>query len=87
MTSERDILNAVLRHDFPAFVQRCFQTLNPGQTLHMNWHIRALCFQLLACALGATLRLAVCMPPRSLKTICATKALVEATATSGPAWV
>lgn len=75
MTNQRHLLYAALRNDFPSYVQKCFEEINPGQTLQMTWYVRALCYYLLACALGGIPRLAICLPPRHLKTICATQAL------------
>ena len=40
-------LNAVLRLDFRAFVEKVFATLNPGQTYEDNWHIGAIVWLLL----------------------------------------
>lgn len=71
-------LQAVLRNDFGAFVERTFQTVT-GAQFERNWHIDAICHQLARCANGAQRRLLISMPPRNLKSICASVAL--------PAWI
>jgi predicted phage terminase large subunit-like protein len=72
MTSaERVLLNAILRAEFTAFLQRCFLTLNPGATFLPNWHIEALAYHLELVRQGKIRRLIVNIPPRYLKsTIC-----------------
>ena len=66
---DRALLNAVLRHDFEAFLERCFSTLNPGANFLPNWHIDALAYHLELVRMGKIRRLIVNMPPRSLKSI------------------
>jgi predicted phage terminase large subunit-like protein len=68
-TSERVLLNAILRAEFTAFLRRCFLTLNPGATYLPNWHIDALAYDLELVRRGKIRRLIVNMPPRSLKSI------------------
>ena len=68
-TPERVLLNAILRAEFTAFLQRCFLTLNPGATFLPNWHIEALAYHLELVRRGKIRRLIVNMPPRSLKSI------------------
>jgi predicted phage terminase large subunit-like protein len=68
-TPERVLLNAILRAEFKAFLQRCFLTLNPGAPFLPNWHIEALAYHLELVRLGKIRRLIVNMPPRSLKSI------------------
>jgi predicted phage terminase large subunit-like protein len=70
MTSaERVLLNAILRAEFTAFLQRCFLTLNPGATFLPNWHIEALAYHLELVRQGKIRRLIVNIPPRYLKSI------------------
>ena len=33
-----DILREMLRDDFVAFLQKCFQTLHPNEKFLRNWH-------------------------------------------------
>jgi predicted phage terminase large subunit-like protein len=72
-------LDAVLRSDLAAFVRKAFGTVSPGDTYLANWHIRAICYELEKVMRGETKRLIITMPPRYLKSICASVAF--------PAWV
>ena len=72
------VMGDALRTDFGAFVEKTFQTVCPGQTFWPNWHLRAICYALERVAGGETKRLIILVPPRSLKSICASVAL--------PAW-
>lgn len=62
-------LNAVLRQDFRAFVEKVFATLNPGQTYEDNWHIGAIVWLLLCVENRHTRRAMIHVPPRMLKSI------------------
>ena len=72
--SDRAILEAVLRNDLTAFTQRCFQTVVPGQQFLPNWHVEAITHQLERVRLGEIRRLIITLPPRNLKSICASVA-------------
>jgi predicted phage terminase large subunit-like protein len=72
--SDRCLLEALLRNDLTAFTQRCFQTVVPGQRFLSNWHIEAITHQLERCRRGEVRRLIVTLPPRNLKSICASVA-------------
>jgi hypothetical protein len=72
-------LDAVLRADLAAFVHKAFGTVSPGNHYLPNWHIRAICYELEKVMRGETKRLIITMPPRYLKSICASVAF--------PAWV
>ena len=76
---DRRLLHALLRNDLASFTQRCFQTVAPGQHFLMNWHIEAIAHQLERCRRRETRRLLITLPPRNLKSICASVAF--------PAWV
>lgn len=65
----------LLRVDFGTFVQRCFLELNPSTPLRWNWHIDAIVARLDACRRGEIRRLIINVPPRSLKSLCASVAL------------
>jgi predicted phage terminase large subunit-like protein len=65
---------AILRADFPSFIQKCFRALNPGSAYLPNWHIDALAYHLELVRHGEIKRLIVNMPPRSLKSIVASVA-------------
>ncbi len=70
----REVLQAILRQDLTAFTQRCFQTAVPGQTYLSNWHIEAITYQLERCRRRKIRRLIITLPPRNLKSICASVA-------------
>lgn len=71
MTSfERSHLDALLRSDLSAFVQRSVQTVAPGTDYQHNWHIDAMAHHLSQCLEGRIRRLIVTLPPRNLKSIC-----------------
>src|SRR6201988_3542560 len=68
--------HALLRLDFYAFIQRCFLQLNPNQGFLPNWHIEVIAAKLEACRQGKIRRLIINVPPRHLKSICGSIALV-----------
>jgi predicted phage terminase large subunit-like protein len=65
-------MNALLRHDFVAFIQQSFYELNPEAEYLHNWHIEVIAAALEDCRLGRCKRLIINVPPRSLKSHCAT---------------
>lgn len=69
---------ACLRRDFSAFIERAFYHLNPTTPYLENWHLDLVAAKLEACRRGTITRLILCVPPRSLKSHCASVAL--------PAW-
>lgn len=64
---------------FPTFIERSFQTINPGKTYLPNWHIGLIAEHLRACETGQIKRLIINMPPRHMKSICAS--------VTWPAWL
>jgi predicted phage terminase large subunit-like protein len=74
MGSDGRLLQALLRNDFRAFVEKTFLTLTPGQTFIRSWHIEAIAYQLERVRRGEIKRLIINMPPRSLKSIMASVA-------------
>lgn len=64
-----ELLQAILRTDFPAFIHKVFSTLTPGVEFIGNWHIEAIAWQLACIENGDTKRLLITQPPRSLKSI------------------
>jgi predicted phage terminase large subunit-like protein len=70
---------ALLRSDPYAFFQRAFYEINPQTKFKGNWHIEQIAAKLEACRLGKIKRLIINIPPRSLKSICASVAF--------PAWL
>ncbi len=79
MNCDLNVLNAILRRDLAAFVQKTFHAVSPGQLYQPNWHIQAIAWQLQRVATGRVKRLLVTIPPRHLKSICASVAF--------PAWM
>jgi len=61
--------DALTRLHFTIFVQRVFAELNPGVAYLDNWHINVIADALMELRSGKYRRLAVAMPPRSLKSI------------------
>lgn len=62
---------AFLRQDLIAFIQRSFYALNPHTEYLPNWHIEVIAAELEKCRSGETKRLIINVPPRSLKSHCA----------------
>ncbi len=78
MNLSKPELDVLLRHDFCAFIERCFYQLNPQTAFLFNWHIELMAAKLDAVRRGQIRRLIINVPPRSLKSIAASIAL--------PAW-
>lgn len=72
--ANRRELHAFLRNDLTAFTQRCFQTIVPGQRYVHNWHIEAITHHLDLVMRGGVRRLIITIPPRYMKSICASVA-------------
>jgi predicted phage terminase large subunit-like protein len=72
-------LNALYRSDFYTFLERSFYELNPETGYFPNWHIEVVAQELEKCRRGETTRLIINVPPRSLKSHCASVAF--------PAWL
>ena len=70
------LLSALLRTDLCYFVWKVFNTLLPGTTYLPNWHIDAICHELMRIHSGENQRLLINQPPRSLKSICVSIAYV-----------
>ena len=71
---DRKFLEAILRTDFESFLRFCVSTLNPGQQLQSNWHIRAIAHVLERVRTGELTRVIINLPPRYLKSIMASVA-------------
>jgi len=72
-------LNALYRSDFSTFLERSFYELNPETQYFPNWHIEVIAQELEKCRRGEITRLIINVPPRSLKSHCASVAF--------PAWL
>ncbi|MGO9845271.1 MAG: hypothetical protein ACLPKT_01325 [Methylocella sp.] len=66
---ERDLLTAILRTDFPAFIQRAFAEVEPHTELAMEDYILYVADALTAVADGSVKHLIVNEPPRHLKSL------------------
>jgi predicted phage terminase large subunit-like protein len=73
-----DQYQEVLSRDFYAFIQKSFAQINPRTKFLMNWHVEVMAAKLEACRRGEIKRLIINIPPRNLKSICASIAF--------PAW-
>ncbi len=76
MKPPHDQYHALLRRDFYSFLRRSFIELNPQTGFADNWHIEVMAEELERCRRGETRRLIVNLPPRSLKSHCASVAFV-----------
>jgi predicted phage terminase large subunit-like protein len=76
---ERRLLEVIYRRDLASFIHRTFQTVSPANVYQPNWHIKAMAWHLQQCQNGMIKRLLITLPPRYLKSICASVAY--------PAWV
>ena len=73
--TQQELLRVFLRQDLCAFVQKVFETVNPGVTFSQNWSTEAVTHALQKVVNGASTRLIINIPPRNLKSICASVAL------------
>lgn len=71
MRSSPHEMAVVLRNDFCSSVQRCFYELNPQAPFHINWHVELIAAKLEAVRRGTIKRLIINVPPRHLKSLCA----------------
>ena len=62
-----NLADAIAPNNLTSFATKCFETLNPGKTLKVNWHIEAQAFALEQVWRGTTSRLIMNLPSRSLK--------------------
>jgi predicted phage terminase large subunit-like protein len=74
ISSRRALLDAVLRSDLYAFVQKTFPVVSGSSAFLPNWHIEAITHALTRVMRGEIKRLIITVPPRSLKSICASVA-------------
>jgi predicted phage terminase large subunit-like protein len=57
----------VRSHNFDAFVEQAFQSINPQVVFHFNWHIQAITRLLNEAVAGDQKRIIINIPPRALK--------------------
>jgi predicted phage terminase large subunit-like protein len=72
------VLLAVLAEHLMSFTEFAFDVVRPGVPFKPNWHLEAVTEKLAQLARGEILRLIITLPPRNLKSHCASVAL--------PAW-
>jgi predicted phage terminase large subunit-like protein len=74
MRQDASLIAAVLRRDFYSFIQATFPLASPSGMFLPNWHIEAMAYALTRVLRGEIRRLIMTVPPRSLKSICASVA-------------
>ena len=74
MPPRQNLIDAITRTDFYSFVQRIFPIVSPGSPFLPNWHVEAIAYALSRVMRGEINRLIITVPPRSLKSICASVA-------------
>ena len=72
------VLQALLAHSLTSFTEFAFGVVRPDVPFKPNWHFDAVTHKLSQVASGEVRRLIITMPPRNLKSLCASVAL--------PAW-
>jgi predicted phage terminase large subunit-like protein len=72
------VLQALLAESLTSFTEFAFGVVRPGIPFKPNWHFEAVTHKLSQVAAGAVRRLIITLPPRNLKSLCASVAL--------PAW-
>src|SRR4029079_18000842 len=72
------LFRAMLEEHLMAFTQYAFEVIRPDIPLRPNWHLEAMTHKLSLVASGEIRRLIINVPPRNLKSLCASVAL--------PAW-
>src|SRR4051812_12446569 len=73
--SPQRLLQAVLRQNFGAFTERCFNEVVSSDPYLHNWHLEAIAYHLEEVVAGRCQRLLLTVPPRSLKSLFASVAL------------
>jgi hypothetical protein len=65
--SQAQLLAAICRDDLLSFAHKCFEIVYPGKRLLVNFHHKAVAFELHQVIDGMTRQLIINVPPRSLK--------------------
>lgn len=74
-----EVIRAIYKNDLSSFIEFTFRTLYPNRDYHHNWHVDVIADKLMQCYHRKIKRLIINMPPRALKSTCASVAF--------PAWV
>lgn len=69
--NKHTMLNNICKNDFYAFMQKSFHEIDNSQPLMKNWHLELICDKLQQCINGTIKRLIINIPPRNLKSHCA----------------
>ena len=77
--NNKKIVKALLKSNFPSFLHKTFNTINPATRYIRNWHLMVIADYLERLRRGDIKRLIINMPPRALKSICVSVAF--------PAWI
>ena len=72
------VLQVLLANNLTSFTEFAFGVVRPGVSFKPNWHLEAVTEKLSQVAHGTVRRLIITLPPRTLKSLCASVAL--------PAW-
>ncbi len=78
-SDNQEALDVAFRNKLTAFIAKTFQVVSPASPYMHNWHIDVIADRLTQCYTGDIKRLIINLPPRNLKSICASVAY--------PAWV
>ena len=78
MTSRQRTFDALLRQRLSVFIEKSFQTVCPGESYEHAWYIDCIAYHLVECMNRRKKRFILALPPRHLKSICASVAF--------PAW-
>ena len=73
------VFQALLASNLTSFTEFAFNVVRPGIIFKPNWHFEAVTEKLSQVARGEVRRLIITLPPRTLKSLCASVAL--------PAWL
>jgi hypothetical protein len=74
MNADPRLVAAILRSDLYSFIRAIFPIVSHSSAFAPNWHIEAIAFALTRVLEGEIKRLIITVPPRSLKSICASVA-------------
>ncbi|MGI4776082.1 MAG: phage terminase large subunit [Janthinobacterium lividum] len=70
MVDLKKVVNYLVKKDLYSFINKVFDTINPGIDYQSNWHIELISDYLNAVQNGEINRLIINIPPRSLKSLC-----------------
>src|SRR6185503_20865024 len=73
MSTDPALVAAILRNDLYSFIKATFPLVSPNDQFSDNWHIESIALHLTRVMEGLK-RLVITLPPRSLKSVCASVA-------------